>query len=300
MIDLATAQAPNASAMACSVCASRRLRPAFRKNGYDIHRCLDCGHVFVWRLGPETELDAEYDENYYRSDAENTSGYRDYLAKSEARLRAFADRLDWIEGACDGRGAIIDYGCAVGLFVKVARDRGWAARGYERSRWAVEYGRSVVGVDIALGDGSSDPFAPSSVDAVTLWDVLEHVQAPSRTLELAHRWLKPGGVLALTTVNISSLGARLASENWRHLMPPHHLQFFSRRSLLHLLATAGFHVRVLRASGTFLTSRSAPSGAGGNVAHAIDRIAGHWRARPIAQALNLLDEIEILAVKGTV
>jgi 2-polyprenyl-3-methyl-5-hydroxy-6-metoxy-1,4-benzoquinol methylase len=40
-------------------------------------------------------------------------------------------------------GRVLDYGCAVGLFVKVAADAGWQALGCDRSEWATSLATDV-------------------------------------------------------------------------------------------------------------------------------------------------------------
>ena len=287
------------NSVACTACASNDSRHELSTGGFDVYRCARCSHAFVPDRGLAAKLDAAYGKAYYQSEGEGddlsaSCGYGDYLAKINQRKVAFGDRLDWLEanGAC--RGAILDYGCAVGLFVKVAEDRGWKAAGYERSAWAAQFGRDQFGIRIEQGYGEHDPFGAAAFDVVTMWDVFEHVENPRRTLELIVHWLKPGGTLALTTVNASSLGARLAGRRWRHLVPPHHLQFFTRRSLTTLLASHGFRIVAARCSGTFL--QSAASAAPSGWRDAVDRAVGHWRLRPLVSRLDLFDEIEVLAV----
>jgi 2-polyprenyl-3-methyl-5-hydroxy-6-metoxy-1,4-benzoquinol methylase len=279
----------------CTACNSPRVRHWMDVDGFSVQVCDACTHRFVSVHPVGTSLDNHYGEHYFRNAAEDGNGYEDYLAKSEQRSRAFGERLDWIERRCR-RASVLDYGCAVGLFVKVAHDRGWRAKGYERSPWAAEYGRNVLGVEIEQGSGDNDPFGVESFDVVTLWDVFEHVEQPRQCIDLVRRWLKPGGLMALTTVNSSSLAARWAGQAWRHLAPPHHLQYFTRKSLLKLLDEHGFDLVEVNGSGTFLRSskgrhRLAP------VARALDGAITHWRMRPLAVALNLLDEVEVLARK---
>ena len=88
----------------------------------------------------------------------------------------------------------------------------------------------------------------------------------------------------------------MASDEWRHLAPPHHLQYFTRRSLIRLLELEGFKVLRVKGQGAALDSRSGAQELPALIS-SLDRIITHWRFRPIATALNLLDEIEVLAVK---
>ena len=281
----------------CSVCRSARIRGAGTLDGYSLSRCDDCSHVFVSAGLGDGELANAYTSDYYRKGQQaESSGYEDYLRDAPARTRGFEERLSQIEANVVGRGRLLDYGCAVGLFVKVANDAGWEAIGYERSEWAVQYGREVLGLDIICGTGDDAPPFEGRFDVITMWDVLEHLEHPRAVLESVSAWLKPGGMLALNTINRSSAGARLAGKHWRHLAPPHHLQYFSRASLKRLLRDCGFELRAMQNRGVIMTAdRRRPTPRG--VVAVAESIGTHWRATTVATLLNLRDEIEIMAVR---
>jgi 2-polyprenyl-3-methyl-5-hydroxy-6-metoxy-1,4-benzoquinol methylase len=280
----------------CTVCQSASARAAFEANGYPLSRCSRCDHLFVQHEFDPSVLERAYDESYYVSKAGSTSdGYDDYLRDAERRMAGFRERLRQIERHTRTRGRLLDYGCAVGLFVKVAAESGWEAIGYERSEWAVQYGRGNLHVDIVLANGGDVPEFEKRFDVVTMWDVLEHLEHPRTAIASVAKWLKPGGLLALNTVNSSSLGARLAGDHWRHVAPPHHLQYFSRGSLKRLLADAGFHVLALQNRGVLFTADRRRPSAHGLMALA-ESLGTHWRAARLASLLNLGDEIEVVAV----
>ena len=280
----------------CPVCCSTAVSSAGVVEGFPTSSCAECTHWFVSKTPADSDLDAAYSEDYYTNKIADGHGYQDYLVKTDQRMSGFKSRLDNIERYAPSRGRILDYGCAIGLFVKVAASQGWDAKGYERSSWAVEYGRNVLKLDIELGHGGWDPYPAESFDVVTLWDVMEHVDAPRNVMSLVSKWLKPGGLLALNTLNSSSLGARLAGRHWRHLLPPHHLQFFTKRSLLALLESHGFMVCSVQASGTFM-ARTDDLKLESGIKKVVDDLVGHWRVRPLVSRLNMLDELEMVAVK---
>ena len=281
----------------CSVCASGQGRRVFDLEGYGVSRCGRCSHLFVSNgLAAGALAAADGPEYYDAGGAADGVGYQDYLRDAELRTRGFKERLKQIETWVGKRGRLLDYGCAVGLFVKVAAESGWHATGYERSEWAAQYGRDHYGLDIVLGDGRSAPAFEGRFDVVTMWDVIEHLEHPRDVVESISKWLEPGGLLALNAVNSSSVGARLAGRHWRHLAPPHHLQYFSRASLRRLLNDCGFDVVSRQNQGVMLTADGRKQGLRG-VAGWTEARSTHWRAKPLATALNLLDEIEMIAVR---
>lgn len=285
--------------MKCPICGDHSHDSLYKINNYSILRCKTCLHVFVSDTLTSETLNNAYEQDYYQGkNYEVVSGYNDYTGNLEQRFAVFSERLTRIQNRSLGRGKILDYGCAVGLFVKVAQDAGWNATGYERSEWASSYGRNTFGVDIVCGSGRLEDFPENHFDAITMWDVLEHLEHPSEVLGMISRWIRSGGTLVLNTVNSSSLGAKIAGPDWRHLLPPHHLQYFSRRSITQLLANAGFNVISFESQGVMLgASTSYAHSSSNGFRRSIENVATHWRSRKFANMFNLLDEFEILAVK---
>lgn len=254
--------------------------------------------MFVAVDVPDETLAAAYDADYYggaqKSETSQSKGYADYIGNLQDRMVMFRGRLAAISQHTKRIGSLLDYGCAVGLFAKAAKEQGWYAVGYERSDWAVNYGRDQLGVDIVLARPDDDPFEPNTFDAVTLWDVTEHLAEPRRVLSQVHGWLRDGGILALNTVNSSSLGARLAGRAWRHVAPPWHLQYYTKKSLVRLLNESGFEIVQSTGEGSVIECTRKPLPF---LSCRIESLLQHWRLRHAATALNLLDEIMIVARK---
>lgn len=159
---------------------------------------------------------------------------------------------------------------------------------------------------MVTGELGDTPFPPESFDAVTLWDVVEHVRDPAEALRAVRRLLRPGGTLALSTPNLRGLFPRLSQPvgrvtgYWTHPEPPAHLFQFSQATLSRLLERTGFRVVEVLHERTPLKYTLAPGG--------LRRLArSPWRALYAAAfALPLLigpvvrmgDEIVVLAAVG--
>lgn len=199
----------------------------------DIVECPHCGLVYsVPSLSPTAILD-----NY------ETVQDPTYLQEEAHRRTAFAESLDIIEQFVHP-GRLVEVGSHIGLFLDVACRRGWQVMGVEPSRWAVDVGRQRFGVDLRQGDLRSLQLPGASVDAVAMWDVLEHFSDPLGELREAYRVTKPNGIVALTTVNISSIHARVARSRWPWLMRMH-LFYFTPATLRTMIEVAGFGVERL-------------------------------------------------------
>lgn len=145
-------------------------------------------------------------------------------------------------------GRWLDFGYGEGGLLDVAQRRGWACYGIEISRSMLDYG-SKKGWTVT-SDPRGDPrFADRTFDVVTIIEVLEHVADPVCLLSDAARWLRPGGLLYVTTPNARGLNCRILRQAWSVVCPPQHLILWTPRALRMALARAGFNTSRLRAEG---------------------------------------------------
>jgi SAM-dependent methyltransferase len=253
---------------ACEVCGGTRQALLYEVDGYPVVRCEDCGLVFVGRAQTAVELSALYDDSYWEDP--EAEGYGGYAAAEERKRHHFSGLVQELE-RLRGVGDLFEVGSAYGFFLDEARRRGWRVRGVEPSPPAARHAREDLGLEISPEPFSQLPVDPESVDCVVMWDVIEHLPDPRATVETAYRWLRPGGILALSTGDVESLTARLHGRDWSLLTPPWHQFFFSRRTLRALLEDVGF--TIVRVGGD------------GNVA--VDAISSRPRVpQPVARVLR--------------
>jgi SAM-dependent methyltransferase len=97
------------------------------------------------------------------------------------------------------------------------------------------------------------PFDTDSFDLVLFCEMIEHLTMnPLAALREIHRVLKPGGVLVLTTPNVSRLGNVYAMINGANIYDPYsghgpygrHNREYNRHELHRLLEFAGYEVEV--------------------------------------------------------
>ena len=78
-----------------------------------------------------------------------------------------------------------------------------------------------------------------SFDAITCFDVLEHLYEPRRVMARVGEWLKPGGIFYVQVPNVDSAEARVFGSYWHGLELPRHLFHYSPASLKFLAESAG-------------------------------------------------------------
>lgn len=221
---------------------------AFRctSSGYGDHpqivQCRYCGYVYA---NPRWESDDLLDA--YQAVEDKL--YVDERSGREMTFRRHLQALQRVTGPPDGR-RLLDVGAYIGVFIEVALEAGWQACGVEPSQWAVQMARQR-GLPVHQGTQATLDAPDGTFDVVTMWDVIEHVADPLAELGRAYRFLKPGGVIAVHTMDVDSLFARLMGERWPWLMDMH-IHYFSRRTLLQMLQKQGFEIVWAGAQGRYL------------------------------------------------
>jgi SAM-dependent methyltransferase len=154
-------------------------------------------------------------------------------------LRAFdRSRLRLLRPFVPPPARLVDAGAGRGRFVASARRAGYEAEGFEPDPSRAAAGASYdVAVQVAGFEQAAYPAA--SLDAVTAWHVLEHVEDPGAAVARAAGWLRPGGALLAGVPNLDSLQARLGGAAWYHLDLPAHRTHFTPRGLHALLRRHG-------------------------------------------------------------
>jgi len=185
-----------------------------------ILRCRACRFGFRQMRSSSSDLA----ELYRRM---NTSVYESELAGRNRTARVHLAIVD----RHANRGRILDVGCAGGLFLEHALRAGWSVTGIEPNELLAAEARERLGAQGRIHRGTlEDAVLRPDFDAVTLWDVLEHVPHPQAFLSACRDLLRPGGHLFLNVPDLDSPQARLLGRHWPLLLPEH-LNYFNRESL---------------------------------------------------------------------
>lgn len=239
----------------CNLCGERscteiypsRLPDLSRRDIQDLYACTSSAYG---ECGPIVRCDAcgfiyqnpQPDPDSILAAYEGVIDSR-YDEEREGRVHTFGGELARLEAHLTP-GALLDVGAHIGVFVEVARDRGWNAEGVEPSRWAVDMARAR-GLPMTCGTVDDLPVPRPPFDVVTLWDVIEHLPDPLFEVGRLKRLLRPGGILAISTMDIDAPVARLLGRHWPWYMQMH-LVYFSRATLRRLVEQAGYEVVELR------------------------------------------------------
>jgi SAM-dependent methyltransferase len=213
----------------CPACDGRRGRRAFEADGFWMARCPDCRSIFVDPRPDDALLASVYAREQDTAPAERLGTFLGHQAHRRARTLA---RM--------GLRRVLEVGSAAGEFLDALRDQGLEAEGVEpgpAADAAEAKGHRVHRCWIQRMPAPATPY-----DAVVLWEVLEHLPEPAPALAAIRSFVRPGGIVALSTPSISGVPARVLGRRFPMINPPQHLTLFSRRGLWCLMDRAGLDV----------------------------------------------------------
>lgn len=136
---------------------------------------------------------------------------------------------------------ILDFGSGWGFFLADAKARGWMPCGLEPLPASSVYARATFGLDIVTDTLREDSFPPDSFDAITSFQVFEHLPYPKEDLRRLYKMLRPEGTVLIEVPNFETWTMRILRSKHRHFVQDH-LNFFSIATLSRLLADSGFEV----------------------------------------------------------
>ncbi|HZK73416.1 MAG TPA: methyltransferase domain-containing protein [Clostridia bacterium] len=203
--------------------------------GHESHgrivQCLSCGLVYT-----NPQLTSLNVLSFYSQVEDKT-----YVENLEAREATFAYNLDAIAALLPKGGRMLDVGSYCGVFLKIARERGYEVLGVEPSVWASSYARETLQIPTITGSIDGLPADTKPFDVVCSWDVLEHVADPSAQLKQINKCLVPGGIHAFSTLDYGNWYPRLLGERWPWMMDMH-IYYFDQRVMRQMLTAAGFRI----------------------------------------------------------
>ncbi len=223
----------------CPTCGSSDCREELRKDHMSLVRCSCCDLVYVSPAFDEAHYKAVYQSGDYqaimRDLGEQSHQYR-VERFGEERVNLMARYAAPRAGAAP---RYLDVGCSTGFVVEAARRRGWQATGIDLNPSAVEFGRSR-GLDLRVADLEQVASDAGVYDAISLFDVLEHLPAPRAVVERCRALLSPCGILFLYVPNYDSASRLLMGSEAHFIWPTHHLNYYTPQTIVDLLRRTGF------------------------------------------------------------
>ena len=198
----------------CKTCQRRTASPRYRLKDGCVWACSECDLHYIDYLDPVEVYDGEVDPDSL------SPPRRQYLeqrhTKNPERFRRHVELVRQYRDLAGLR--VLDVGSGGGYFLAMINDEGGHGIGAELLDPAIVYARETYGLTVHKYP-VEHPFWQdhyrSDFDAVTLWDVLEHVNFPLQTLQSAWALLRAGGLLFIDTPCRDAFFHRFGSLTYR-------------------------------------------------------------------------------------
>ncbi|MBN2019142.1 MAG: class I SAM-dependent methyltransferase [Sedimentisphaerales bacterium] len=226
----------------CVACESTQNVPINLKFGYEGKICLNCNLVWAVNvLGTKQLYESAYDKN---SQDFVWQSYLDAYERVKSTQRA---SFYWFEqyflkkNRPFGSKNLLEIGCGVGRFLLGCKNTGWQIHGLDISDKAVEMSKKLMpDDDFQIGTVEESKWPKESFEAITCWEVIEHVNDPFIFVSKIKELLTNDGIFAFSTPDWDNwLIRRNPRKNY---WPPFHNWFFSEKSIKALLERAGLKI----------------------------------------------------------
>lgn len=170
----------------CRVCGDQKVCFYYtsQRVGISVHKCLACDSTYVSDEYTDNELQAVYENSADFYDLELHWEYGGH----ERRLQEIARFFPLPAGR---KPHLLDVGCGSGKFLALVARNGYEVYETELAGLPIRLAKERYGLDINqtnLADDRRDGF----YDVITMWGLVEHVQAPGKLIAEVVRLLSPG------------------------------------------------------------------------------------------------------------
>ena len=192
-------------------------------------RCEPCAIYYLNPMPEPEELDHFYRGSVVESEPETLN------EKVDRKKLKIVERYA-------SRGKILDVGCAKGGFLSSLKIKGWETTGIEPYHPAAHEAGRIKELNIITKKFDEINFPLENFDAVTFWNVFEHIHNPMETIGQVYRILKPGGCVFIAVPSIDCWQLKRFGAQWVGLGAPAHLFLYSRLGITKILKISGFQV----------------------------------------------------------
>jgi 2-polyprenyl-3-methyl-5-hydroxy-6-metoxy-1,4-benzoquinol methylase len=190
--------------MKCKMCGNEKYSTLvnFKKDGIKVVKCRNCDLV---QLDPITVKTLNNADDYEGLE-DITLAYEYFY---ELRFPQFQKDLQIIQKYFQ-KSNLVDIGSSYGLFLSVAKEKGFNVAGFEPSLKSVEICRKKFkGLKVINREFNPSEIPFKKTDVFTMWSVFEHIMDPDALLKKITKEMGKDSLLCIRVPNYNSLLARL-------------------------------------------------------------------------------------------
>jgi 2-polyprenyl-3-methyl-5-hydroxy-6-metoxy-1,4-benzoquinol methylase len=201
--------------MKCPVCSSPNVYRHILIDDVQIFQCRKCLLAFVDPKTPRKNTGHIYE-------------FADYQKREAQFRKRYENTIRLLKKYAPGK-KVLEVGAGFGLLSSILSNKGYEVDALEPD----VIPHYLKDLPVSIIKKAFDPFAQSQTkkyDSIFLYDVLEHVDEPKKTILLFKKLLKKNGIVFIQTPNYLSSMATMVKE-WSWWMVEDHRFFFSKHSL---------------------------------------------------------------------
>jgi 2-polyprenyl-3-methyl-5-hydroxy-6-metoxy-1,4-benzoquinol methylase len=203
----------------CPICDSPDPDLRYRITRFRVYRCTACQQVYLWPLLSEEEVREMFSRLYTEGEGSvpELKTYYEFTYEDDPDnplVQLYESWLNEIQ-RFKSSGRLLDVGCGTGLFLSVARRRGWEVFGIDDCAEATQHARDHFGLEVIDGEFADLARTGDRFDVITMWDIIEHARRPVDLLVGSRACLAHGGVIGISTPNQRSILDLIAGAMYR-------------------------------------------------------------------------------------
>jgi 2-polyprenyl-3-methyl-5-hydroxy-6-metoxy-1,4-benzoquinol methylase len=202
-----------------------------KKLNYEIFECQECRSIFVNPNQVHADNNKQYENNI-------SSSLAFCMSSMEPDTLTFIERITSLRQQYRFK-SIIDIGCSIGLFLKIARDMGYQVLGIEPNPITARFGMDTYGLNIINSYFDNAFTARNSIKADLVYssDVIEHMIDPIEFLVNSKKLIDKNGILVTITPDFDNIETKIVQ-----IRPPKHLFYFNYNNVRYLYNKAGLRI----------------------------------------------------------
>ena len=229
--------------LCCIVCLTCDTSEFVRVRGFNYNFCSNCGSIFL------TNRPDDVRKIYSTHDTKASYIYLNdsvFLERvktiAQPKVQFVLDAIEYDGKTCNWS----DIGCGVGeilMALQMQKNASLIGMGIEIDQAEIGFAREK---GLSIIEGFLDPHNPTpdlydvlySSDIVSMFNVLEHIEHPSKVFDVFKKVLKKNSYLVIEVPRFPSLASYVnlvaPSLAYRHLTPPQHIFVPSEKAMLEL------------------------------------------------------------------
>ena len=204
------------------------------KEQFTLSKCEDC--LVIYTRTVPINIGAYYKSDEYISHSEKKTLLSSIYKRVQGITLNSKKRL--VSQVASGT-SLLDYGAGKGDFSSHMIASGFTVTGYEPDPDARKLAREKNSISLV---DTIDNIPENSIDAVTLWHVLEHIPNPNHILQQLKQKLKKNGTMLIAVPNHKSYDAKYYGKYWAAYDVPRHVTHYDIDSMQSLLERNGLNI----------------------------------------------------------